>query len=342
MVTTASGDVGSASGVDAAPRLIRRTTSGVGPKARLESPRRQRAGLTDATSTVSASVATRQDSPRSRTYRPVTSSGNVGESTRPAAHVRSVSPRQPVRALSSGNVVSRRAASPHLVARTKVPPASSGNAMKGQEQMQRTPLQRTMSADLLAKRSVPARQGTVAAANIGASISTLGPRGREALVDLSTNERVETSRGRQQVTNLVNRRPRSVSPRLSRMAQYDAITKTPMGQASYSVPDPKSSSVPAKSIGRQLLDQVDMKKQKSGKEMELLRNAVDEYLGKHQGTDAGSALPQPHAAAGVGAMPPPPPPTRQVLSKFPRSDKVLSRRAASVDAVTRRRLGECG
>ena len=126
------------------------------------------------------------------------------------------------------------------------------------------------------------------------------------------------------------------------MAQYDAITKTPMGQASYSVPDPKSSSVPAKSIGRQLLDQVDMKKQKSGKEMELLRNAVDQYLGKHQGTDAGSALPQPHAAAGVGAMPPPPPPTRQVLSKFPRSDKVLSRRAASVDAVTRRRLGECG
>ena len=314
-----------------APRLIRRPSAGFAPKTRVESPRRQR-GVTESTaSTEGQAVVARHESPRTRLYRPATSSSSVvGATPGSSLSARSVSPRQPVRALSSSNLVSRRSVREQ---------AQDG----AKEEPRRVPPSRTKSDAILGKRSVTSQQDRA-----GTRATSAGParnteqRGREALLDLPTNGGVESTRGRQSSAMLANRRPRSVSPRLSRMAQHDPIVRNaPVSSTSSSLLAPHSSP-PIKSIGRQLLDEVDMKKKNAGKEMEMLRNAVDEYLGKHHqapGVDIAPPAVRAESAAPAGSKMPPPAPPRQTLTKIGNGSRVLTRRAASVDAITRRRLG---
>ena len=80
--------------------------------------------------------------------------------------------------------------------------------------------------------------------------------------------------------------------------------------------------------------------------MELLRNAVDKYLGKHQieislKEDISMVTKEMQSIAQQPKPPPPPPPVSMPSKSVRRAErsKLTARRASSVDAITRRRLG---
>ena len=322
----------------ASPRLIRRVMTGgnssTGPKVRVESPLRQRGTINNGP-TAGEQVMTRYASPRNRLYRPTASSSNidvskkVAESSPIAAEDAVGTPRRTsVRALSSSNVVAREAIS--FTGSKKV-----SEKLKRSEHMGTSQQSKTLRREINESSTSATRD-----------ILDNSRQKREALVDLSTNESLTHPRARQDREVIITRH-RSVSPRHSHFGQRDNAAKDKKSSSlSSSTALLASRASTIKSIGRQLLDDVDSRKKKSSKEMELLRNAVDKYLGKHQieislKEDISMVTKEMQSIAQQPKPPPPPPPVSMPSKSVRRAErsKLTARRASSVDAITRRRLG---
>ena len=121
-------------------------------------------------------------------------------------------------------------------------------------------------------------------------------------------------------------RHRSVSPRHSHFGQRDNAAKDKKSSSLSSTALLASRASTIKSIGRQLLDDVDSRKKKSSKEMELLRNAVDKYLGKHQieislKEDISMVTKEMQSIAQQPQPPPPPPPVSMTSKSVRRAER---------------------